>query len=248
MMQFPRTVCRLLLGVCAAFLATALLQTASAHPPTPRVYRISYSPGAAIHVAAMERVRVLYERAGLSVEFVPMPHKRSIRSAADGVVDGETGRIAGLEERFPGLRRVDVPLIRLTGAAYVLADSPIRQYHRSLLDSLRPGTVRGVQWALRELDGHRFEAVSDYPTLLGMLAEKRVDLILGSTLSVETALRGKHAILVRKLEPLVYDRPLYHYVNTRNSSLIPLLERTLRRLREEFHWGEAPAAPPAPGE
>lgn len=228
-----------------SLLVWALALCAASPCPAQKTFRISYSPGAEIHAQARERVKAVYKRIGLNVEFVPMPHKRSIRSAAEGLVDGETGRIKGLEKRFPSLRRVKVKLIKLTGAAYVSEDSPITHYDRGLLDSIRVATINGVQWSLHELGGRPADMVAEYKQLLGMLVEGRVDMILGSTLSVETILRGKtlRNRHIRKLEPLVYCAPLYHYVNEKNAYLIPQLEKALKELWAEGRWGEEEPCP-----
>jgi len=218
--------------------------------PARQPYRISYSPGAAIHALARDRVKDAYERAGLPVEFVPMPHKRSLHSANEGIVDGEVGRIAGVEKSFPDLRRVNVELINLTGAAYVLEESGVTRYRQELLDTVRVGAILGVQWSLNELDGRPAEMVSDYTKLLGMLAEKRVDMALGSTLSVEAALKEKRIrnTRIRRLKPLVFCQPLYHYVHKKNERLVPLLEKALRELWKEGRWsGSAETGNPAPG-
>ncbi|BCS88620.1 hypothetical protein PSDVSF_18620 [Pseudodesulfovibrio sediminis] len=205
-----------------------------------KTYRISYSPEAEIHVLAQQRIKDVYERAGLAVEFVPMPHKRSIHSVVDGTVDGEAGRIAGLENKYPSLHRVKVKLIDLIGAAYVMEDSPLTRYSEELLDTVRVGAIFGVQWSKNELDGHSAEIVGDYYQLFGMLVEKRVDMVLGNTLSIEAVLRKeenrRHHL--RKLKPLVFCEPLYHYVNEKNAHLVPLLEKALRELWEEDRWGE----------
>ena len=209
------------------------------------VYRISYASGAEIHTMARERVREVYERAGFAVEFVPMPQRRSIMSAAEGIVDGEAGRIAGMEERFPGLRRVNVKLVDLIGAAYVSQQSPITAYDKKLLDTYRVGVISGVQWSSRELSGRKADKVGEYRQLLGMLVEGRVDMVLGSVRSVEAVLnekenRNRH---VRRLEPLVFCAPLYHYVNERNAHIIPLLEKALRELWAEGRWDDSNPCP-----
>ena len=225
----------------ALFAATLLLCLCMETPcPAQQFYRVSYSPGAAIHALARERVKAVYERAGLSVEFVPMPHKRSLHSASEGLVDGEVGRIAGMEKRYPGLRRVNVKLIDMVGAAYVREESDITRYRQELLGTVRVGTIFGVQWSLNELNGRPAELVSDYDKLLGMLVEKRVDLALGSTLSVEAALKGNRSRnkRIRRLNPLVFCQPLYHYVHEKNEHLIPLLEKALRELQQEGRWDD----------
>ena len=93
-------------------------------------YRIGYNPGALVSVEARRRLAVVYERAGLPVEFVPMPQKRSLYLAADGLLDGDSGRVAGLESHFPSMVRVNVKIMDFCGAAYVVAGRGDRQLPR----------------------------------------------------------------------------------------------------------------------
>lgn len=223
--------------VCwTGLIALCLCMTAPATAKEP--YVISYSPGAIIHARARARLEDVYRRAGLPVKFVAMPHKRSLHSADEGLVDGETARIFGTDKKYPNLRRVNVKLLDFFGAAYVREESPLRTFHDELLDTNRVAAILGVLWSENMLHGRKAEMVSDYRKLLGMLVEKRVDMVLGSVTSVEAVLnerpRAEHSI--RRLEPLCFCQPLYHYVHKKNERIIPLLEKALRELWEEDHW------------
>ncbi|BDQ34594.1 ABC transporter substrate-binding protein [Pseudodesulfovibrio portus] len=184
-----------------------------------------------------------YERAGLAVEFVPMPHKRSLQSADEGSVDGEVGRIEGIEKNYPDLVRVPVKVIDLLACAYVLDRSPIRRYSPNLLNELKVCAVFGVQWAKDLLNCRTAEMVSDYDKLMAMLVEKRVDMVLGSALSVEAVLskKGDWNKHVRRLNPPASCQPLYHYVHKNNARLVPLLEKALRELWAEGRWNTSPS-------
>ncbi|OIQ50358.1 hypothetical protein BerOc1_02289 [Pseudodesulfovibrio hydrargyri] len=203
-------------------------------------YRIGYTPSARIHVEARDRLEAAYERAGLAVEFVPLPQKRSLVQAVDGVIDGDVGRIPGLERKFPTLVRVDVKLLDLVGVAYVVKGQRMGDYRPELLATLRAGAVRGVLWAEKVMDGHRLEQVNNYETLFGMLLEGRIDLALASRLSAEDVFRADRAryARIRGLDPPVYHVPFYHYVNIACADIVPRLEKALRELRAEGHWRE----------
>ena len=87
-----------------------------------RTYRISYSSGTLFHELVRDRTRAVYEKAGLKVEFIAMPHKRSLTSANEGSVDGDVGRVPSVLERYPNLRQVNVKLMDLNGAVYTAND------------------------------------------------------------------------------------------------------------------------------
>lgn len=221
-----------------ACLAFCLLWAAPGAARGP--YRIGYAPDARIHVEARDRLEAVYGRAGLPVEFVPLPQKRSLLLAADGAIDGDVGRIPGLEAEYPSLIRVDVKLLDLTGAAYVVRGQQLGDYRAELLDTLRVGAVRGVVWAEKIMGQRRLEQVNNYKTLFGMLLEGRIDVALASRASAEELLgcdRARYA-RVRMMDPAVYRVPFYHYVNERNADIVPRLEKALRELRRRDYWGE----------
>lgn len=204
-----------------------------------RVYVLSYSPGTLFHSLVRDRVKVVYERAGIPVMFVPLPHKRSISDANDGLVDGEVGRVTSVEKNAPNLRRVDVKLMDLVGAAYVRRSNDL-EYSDILLDVSEVGIVRGVQWAQKVMQGRDVTAVNDYQTLFDMLAINRIDLALATTASADSVLDKKLARHqgIRMLQPPLFSAPIYHYVNKKNADLIPRLEKALRGLHQEHYWSK----------
>jgi polar amino acid transport system substrate-binding protein len=227
------------IGIRLPVVACALLCLLLAVPALARgPYRIGYTPGALISKMARDRVAVVYERAGLPVEFVSLPTKRSLSLAAEGSLDGEAGRIAGLEKHYPSLVRVDVSLMDFQGAAYVLGRRGIGPFRDTLLDQLRTGSLGGVIWAEKVMKGRRLERVKTYEVLFNMLLEGRIDLALSSRVSAEKVLRGapERYRRIRQLEPLVYTAPFYHYLHKKNAAIVPALEKALRELRAEDYW------------
>ncbi|MGE4421843.1 MAG: substrate-binding periplasmic protein [Pseudodesulfovibrio sp.] len=224
-------------GFLLLFAACAVLSWAA--PGRAREpYRIGYAPDALIHVESMKRLAVVYARAGLPVEFVPLPQKRSLVQAVDGVIDGDAGRILGLEKRYPGLIRVDVRLTNIYGAAYVVGGQEIGPFRDGLLGVMKVGAVSGVVWAEKVMKGRPLEHVKTYEALFAMLMEGRIDIALGSRISAEKVLRdnARRYGRIRQLEPLVFQAPFYHYLNRKDADIVPKLEKALRELRAEDYW------------
>ena len=224
---------RALRAAAWAVLCLALAVPALARQP----YRIGYSPGAGIHVEARDRLAAAYGRAGLPVEFVPLPQKRSLLLAVDGAIDGDVGRIPGLDEKYPSLIRVNVKLMDLVGAAYVVRGQRLGNYRPELLRALTVGAVRGVVWARRVVGDGRLEQVNNYETLFGMLLEGRIDVALASRASAERLFleNRRYSLRIRRMEPDVYRVPFYHYLNRKNADIVPVLEKALRELRAGNH-------------
>lgn len=199
-----------------------------------KTYVLSYSPGTYVHTLARDRIKVAYKKAGLKAEFIPLPHNRSLISANAGTVDGDVGRVASIEEKYPELRRVNVKVMAIRGAAYTV-DPAIKTYDESTLRKYRVGYVLGVRWQQQKMAGINSTTVADYPALFEMLLQKRVDIVLATEASAaaEMAKFGSRAKEIRKLQPTVFTAPIYHYVNKKNSDIIPLLEQAIREINAE---------------
>ncbi|WP_338669218.1 transporter substrate-binding domain-containing protein [Pseudodesulfovibrio methanolicus] len=201
-------------------------------------YRIGYVPGAMISLESKNRLEMAYARAGIPVEFLPLPQKRSLYLAVEGAIDGDAGRIYGLEKRYPSLVRVDVKLLDFNGAAYVVKGQEIGRFRDALLDVMKVGALRGVVWAEKIMKGRPMESVKTYEALFAMLLEGRIDIALSSRLSAEEIFSHdpRRYGRIRRLEPLVFRTSFYHYLNTKNADIVPRLEEALRELRAEDYW------------
>lgn len=203
------------------------------------VYKIGYSPGTLFHSIVRDRVRVVYEHANIPVEFIPLPHKRSIADANSGILDGEAGRVSSVEKGNKNLVRVNVKLIDVVGAAYARKGYEVR-YTPELLEFPNVGYVLGVQWAERLMKGKPAYKVRDYKTLFTMLVEGRISIALATTASANSVLAAPEfqGNSIIRLDPVIFREPIYHYVNVRNAHLVPILEKTIQSLIDSGYWGE----------
>ncbi|XXJ18343.1 substrate-binding periplasmic protein [Desulfovibrio caledoniensis] len=223
----------LLAAVCAALSLSFAARVLAVGP-----YRIGYTPGVPVSEEARDRLAAVYERAGLPAEFVPMPQKRSLLLTEDGTLDGDAGRVAGLESRYPSMVRVGVKLMDFYGVAYVAEGRHTGSYRDELLDKWKVGSLSGVVWPEKIMKGRSLEKVQTYDALFGMLLEGRIDIALCSRSGARKAMAanpGRYG-RVRQLEALVYKTPFYHYLNKKNAAIIPQLEKGLRELRAEDYW------------
>lgn len=199
-----------------------------------KTYVISYSPSTPIHLLVRDRVKAAYERAGLKLKLIPLPHTRAILNSNDGIIDGDVGRIPLIDKKFTNLRRVDVKVMDFSGAAYAI-DPKITHYEKAQLSKYRVGTVLGVHWAELEMTGLKSIGAPSVKALFEMLLQGRVDLVLVTETSAESVINelGSRAEKIRKLNPAVFSSPFYHYVHKKNAAIIPRLEQALKEINEE---------------
>nr|MBF0223304.1 transporter substrate-binding domain-containing protein [Desulfobulbaceae bacterium] len=204
-----------------------------------KTYIISYSSGTRFHELVRDRTKAVYDKAGIKAQFVVMPHKRSLSSANEGTSDGDVGRVPSVLERYPNLRRVNVKLMDLNGAVYTVRHD-ITSYNDAILKQYKVGHINGVQWTEEKMKGLEATKVDNYTILFEMLLQGRIDIALATDISAEETLAGmgEKGSEIHKLNPFVFSKPIHHYVNKKNESIIPQLERAARALHEEGYWKE----------
>lgn len=202
-----------------------------------KTYTLSYSPGTLFHQLVRDRAKAMYQEAGIPADFIDLPHNRSLISANEGTVDGDVGRVPSVEEKYPNLVRVNAKLMDLKGAVYTTRDD-LGAYSDDMLKRLKVGYVLGVRWTQKRMDGLPAVKVRDYPSLFEMLLEKRVDIVLATEASAQSAIKelGDRGKSIRKLQPFIFTAPIYHYLNKKNQDIVPRLEETLNRLNSEGFW------------
>ncbi len=199
-----------------------------------KTYVISYSPSTPIHLLVRDRVKQAYKKAGLKVKFIPLPHNRSLLNANEGIVDGDVGRIPLIEKKLTNLRRINVKVMNFNGSAFTI-DPKITLYNKNQLSNFRVGAVLGVYWSELEMAGLKSIRAPNVKSLFEMLLQGRVDLVLATETSAESVINelGSRAVKIRKLNPVVFSSPFYHYVNKKNADIIPRLEQALNEINKE---------------
>lgn len=141
--------------------------------------RLAYPDDAGSHVAAREILHRAYTRLGIDVEMVGMPWKRALLASNNGIFDGEVARIPVIEDLYPNLVRVPVPLYALDIYAYTLAPSPdLTQW--SDLEGKRLGMELGAVIFEVKTRGMNRVMHDDVGDLVAMLKRGGIDAIINN--------------------------------------------------------------------
>ncbi len=194
------------------------------------VYTLGLGDGEVAIQAIQPRVAALYARAGLGVRFVRLPHNRSLIQANAGELDGEAGRIP-LDEAFPNLIRIKIPVLEFHGAAYT-ANPAIRSFSPDLFEKYRSGHVLGVLWAKDMLAGKDAVTAMAHPALLRMLVQDRLDIALMNDTAGYLALAqlGEAGSAIRCLPDFHVSIPIYTYVHKKHAAFVPRLENAMKAI------------------
>lgn len=172
-----------------------------------------------------------FRQIGVGVRVEHFPSGRSLAMAVNGTVDGEYGRISGMEAEFPSLVMVDEKLADHSFSAFSL-DPELRIDGWDDLKDYHVGYING--WQIMEenvVSAKSVTKVADVKALFSVLLAGRVDVVLYSKRRGEYYL-SEHALrTVHVLEPPLAERGMYLYLNRRHEELAQPLAEALRRIK-----------------
>jgi polar amino acid transport system substrate-binding protein len=185
-------------------------------------------------VALLMGERVLkeaYARLGIDFEFRELPEVRAMVTANEGGTDGEFERFAGLEQTYPNLVMIPVPIGSVDIVVYTKeTDFAVEGWH-----SLAPytiGIVRGFKLIEANTEGMHVEAVTTVEQAFLKLNAGRSDVVVESR-SAQCMLKDFNVSGIRVLEPPLDQLVLYHYLHRRHTALAAKLEAVLTRMEQE---------------
>lgn len=184
----------------------------------------------------MERLASEVDR---EIRVVRLPSERSLLAAAAGRVDGEFGRIAGLEERYRELRRVPVPLASWEFVAYSGLPAPPRIEGFNTLENRRVAYIDG--WKIFEENVHstaytlRF---TDETQLFQALLSGRVELVLYSAARGNAWIRRNPTREIYRAPGVLAAREMYLYLHESREELIPEVAEALERIRQSSWYSQ----------
>lgn len=179
-----------------------------------------------------------FRRAGLELRLVKLPAERALLLANDGIEDGELTRIAGLETQYPNLIRVPEKLVDWDFVALSKdASTPVS------VEAIRGrsvGLIRGWKIYEKAMAGaERVITVNDSEHLFRLLELDRIEVALYARAMGLEHIR-KHGVKdVRVLEPSLYKREMFIYLNKRHAAHAPKLASALRALKRDGTYQRA---------
>jgi len=189
----------------------------------------STSTGSSSSIYSIPILKEAYQRLGIELIVKEYPSKRSLLSSNSGIIDGELHRISGLQDKFPNLREIKVPIVKLEWVIYskkynfvVKGVESIKPYSIST----RRGIIRGEKIVSKAKD-HLL--VNSWPQVLLTLEKDRVDLALISKLTALKILKD-NPMEVHVLKPPLDEIYLYHYLHKKNEKLIPKITKVLKEM------------------
>lgn len=180
---------------------------------------------------AKEVLLTAYAQIDESVTFELYPAKRALRIADKGLTDGLLARTPGLEQDYPNLRMLSVPVAfekvyLFTNQRYV---SPIDWRE---LTKYRVAVVRGFMLVAQNFPPSILVEVSSIEQAFYMLSQHKVDFVIDLE-SGQCSLKKLGLSEIRKLEPAMTELIVYHYLHKNNKALMTRVEPILRKMETQ---------------
>ncbi len=205
---------------------------AASEPTDPEVGTVTISAieNEGTHELIKPVVRTAYRRIGHGVRFEPLPARRALEWANDGITDGDLARIEGTERKYPNLIRISVPVFHFQGVVFSrTVDRSIEDW--SDLQGLLVGVIRGIRYSEIGTAGMDRILAKDMTHLFTLLSIGHIEAAVAvrdaGRIEIHRNFRGKGIRVVG--EPL-YTGPLFHFIHSRNGHLVVKLEAVLREM------------------
>lgn len=175
-----------------------------------------------------------FGRIGVGFKLISLPSERSLRSANEGVVDGEGLRVSGLSSVYPNLVQIPEPYVRISFVAFA-RDPAIKVGGWESLKQYRVAFITG--WKMFEMNASDARAVTrvDGPEqLFRMLDAGRVDLVLYTKddgLALVEQMKLKSDIFA--MRPALKEVDLFLYLNKKHQPLVPQVAAAIRAMKAD---------------
>lgn len=174
-----------------------------------------------------------YGRLGIDIIVDEFPGLRALVYANEGITDGELFRAKGLDDEYPNLIQIHIP-INTVEAVVITKGLHFEVADWQSLKPYRVGIQAGVTFiesGVDQVDGLIVYRVKESTQLFGMLDEKRINAAVVPRIIALEALAEFKDITI--LDPPLLSLPLFHYLNKKHAKLVPELEAVLKSMQDE---------------
>lgn len=168
----------------------------------------------------------VYSNLGLELSIVEFNHRSSLVAANEGLLDGQLGRVIEVEQQYPNLIRIPVPIFAFSLQLVTSRESA------ELNDIEKMVITEGYQaidtYLAQHLYTQQLFKVKNISTQLNLLAQRKVDGALVISFHIPPAFKEQN-------QNVWYFRDLntvkvYHYIHKKHAPLAVEIETELLRL------------------
>lgn len=176
----------------------------------------------------------LSKRIGIKIEIHNLAvAERVLLNVNEGIMDGDVGRVLGLEKKYPNMMSVPVPVMKYEMVVF----SYDEDFNVAGPDSIKPyniGIVRG--WKILEQAAVGAQSVITLESaeqMFSMLDKHRIDIALLEKLQGLQIIKSMGIKGCKVLKPNLLEGNWYLYLNKKHKVLIPKITTELRKMERD---------------
>lgn len=164
------------------------------------------------------------------VEFVELPIRRALQMLINGELDGNAHRVAELATTQPSLIRIETPVNIAEVRVYTRRQN-LMIHHWRQLGGLRVAHERGILTIENKLptDSKRVEGRS-VPDVFRILDADLADVAVITEAAHSPPYPNAVATHIKRLDVVLDEQPLYHYLAPRHRTLATRLNTVLKKM------------------
>ena len=179
--------------------------------------------------AAAAVLREAYARLGYEFEVRYYDGHEALIHSNAGLVDGELMRVDGINRQFENLVQIPIPVNYLDIVAFT-RDQDFHVHGWSSLQPYRIGVIKSILAIEEPTRGMNRVYAASVDELVQLLHDEEIDIAPMPRTTGLIAVQAHPQSGVRELPGVLETIFIYHYLNAKNSHLVPDLERELKSM------------------
>jgi len=206
-----------------------------------KTYTISGGSNNVVHLIASNILKVAYTKAGLDMKPQFMSLDKSLDFSNSGKSDGELARIDKISSMYRNLEIVPVELITVEAMAFsknkdinISSWSDLKDYNITI--------VKGAKFIEAGTKNIKKNVVTNFQDAINYLKTDKTEIIVIPKLAGLKIIFENNYMDIAAVSTSLKSLKLYHFVNKKNSHLIPILTPILQKMKksgEISYWRNA---------
>lgn len=178
--------------------------------------------------------QALSKRLGMKIEIHRLAAaERVLLNVNEGLVDGDVGRVLGLEKKYPNMVSVPVPVMKYEMVVFT-RDANFNVAGVDSIKAYNVGLVRGWKILEQAATGARsVTALESAEQMFSMLDKGRIDIALLEKLQGLQTIENMKLKGIKLMQPNLLEGNWYLYLNKKHESLIPRISAELGEMERD---------------
>ncbi len=185
-----------------------------------------------------ELSKIIFRKIGYKLIIDKLPAERALRSANNGLIDGEIIRVKGMSKLYTNLIRIPESIVTLKFVAFSKTEIDLS----SKWDALANKEIAFITgWKIFETKVPKTASITkttDHHELFTLLQKDRTDIVLFTQYSGYYMIDKLKLKNVKRLRPDLAEKKMFMYLNKKHKSLIPKITKALITMKSDGSYNK----------